>query len=91
MQEIADCFGPYHAGSIVRLANGDMAVVIRHLPDQPGQPDMMLIAVSGDQPLEKPFPVDAADPDSAIVAALQPEISLRFRSMVNKCWSSQGA
>ena len=52
---------------------------------------MMLIAVGDDHPMERPSPIDAADPDHAIVAALQPEISLRFRSMVNKCWSSQGA
>ncbi len=63
----------------------------RHVPERPEQPDMMLIAVGGDHPMERPSPIDAADPDHAIVAALQPEISLRFRSMVNKCWSSQGA
>lgn len=91
VQAIADCFGTYHAGSIVRLASGHMAVVTRHVPERPEQPDMMLIAVGGDHPMERPSPIDAADPDHAIVAALQPEISLRFRSMVNKCWSSQGA
>jgi HD-GYP domain-containing protein (c-di-GMP phosphodiesterase class II) len=91
VQAIADCFGTYHAGSIVRLASGQMAVVTRHVPERPEQPDMMLIAVGDDHPMERPSPIDAADPDHAIVAALQPEISLRFRSMVNKCWSSQGA
>lgn len=91
VEEMARMFGPYHAGCIVRLANGDMAVVTRHRPEFPEQPEMMLIAAGGDQPMGKPCAIDTSDPDCAIAGALQPEISLRFRSMVNKCWSSQGA
>lgn len=86
VEALASAFGPYHAGSIVRLANGDMAVVTRHLPDRPGQPEVMLIAACGDQPMEKPCAIDAADPECAIVSALHPEVSLRFRGMVNKSW-----
>ncbi len=86
VEAIAACFGPCHAGSIVRLANGDMAVVTHHRPDRPGQPELMLIASSGDQPMEKPCAIDVTDPDCAITAVLHPEISLRFRGMVNKSW-----
>jgi len=86
VEAVATCIGPYHAGSIVRLANGDMAVVTRHLPDRPAHPELILIAASGDQPMEKPYAIDATDPEFAITAALHPEISLSFRSMVNKSW-----
>lgn len=86
VEAVATCFGPYHAGSIVRLANGDMATVTRHLPDRPEHPELLLVAASGDHPMEKPYAIDSTDPDFAIVAALHPEISLRFRSLVNKSW-----
>ena len=86
VEALASAFGPLHAGSIVRLANGDMAVVTRHLPDRPDQPELMLIASCGDQPMEKPCAIDGTDPDCAITAVLHPEISLRFRGMVNKSW-----
>lgn len=86
VEALAAYIGPYHAGSIVRLDNGDMAVVARHLPDRPAHPELLLIAANGDQPMEKPYAIDGTDPEFAIVAALHPEISLRFRSMVNKSW-----
>lgn len=86
VEVVAAHIGPYHAGSIVRLANGDMAVVTRHLPDRPAYPELLLIADNGDQPMEKPYPIDSTDPEFAIVSALHPEVSLRFRNMVNKSW-----
>lgn len=86
VEAVATGFGPYHAGSIVRLANGDMAVVSRHRPDRPEHPELLLIASSADQPMEKPCAIDSTDPEFAIVSALHPEISLRFRSMVIKSW-----
>ena len=78
--------GQFHAGSIVRLANGDMAVVTRHRAEQALEPELLLIAADGDLPLDRPYPVDSADPQNAIVEALHPEISLRFRNMVNRSW-----
>jgi HD-GYP domain-containing protein (c-di-GMP phosphodiesterase class II) len=86
VEAIATYIGNYHAGSIVRLLNGDMAVVTRHNPDKPETPDLLLIATSGDQPMEKPYAIDSTDPECAIVSALHPEVSLRFRTMVNKSW-----
>jgi len=87
VEAVATHIGLYHAGSIVRLANGDMAVVTRHLPDRPAYPELLLIADSGDQPMEKPYPIDSTDPEFAIVTALHPEISLGFRNLVNKSWN----
>lgn len=87
VEAVATHIGPYHAGSIVRLASGDMAVVTRHLPDRPAYPELLLIADSGDQPMEKPYPIDSTDPEFAIVTALHPEISLGFRNLVNKSWN----
>lgn len=83
---IATYIGPYHAGSIVRLANNDMAVVTRHRPDQPLAPELLVLADYGDRPMDQPYAVDSTEPEFAITAALQPEICLRFRSMVNKSW-----
>jgi len=88
VEAVATHIGPYHAGSIVRLANGDMAVVTHHLPDRPAHPDLLLIADSGDQPMEKPYAIDSTDPEFAIAAALHPEISLGFRNLVHKSWTS---
>lgn len=91
VEAVAACFGTYHAGSIVRLANGDMAVVSRHRPDRPEHPELLLIASSADQPMEKPCAIDSTDPEFSIVSALHPEVSMRFRSMVIKSWGGQGA
>ncbi len=86
IEAIERLIGPYHAGSIVRLANGEMAVVTRHLPEQPVTPELLLIASVGDQPMDKPYAIDSTAPEYAITSALQPEVSLRFRGMVNKSW-----
>ena len=86
IETISRYIGSYHAGSIVRLANGEMAVVTRHRPEQPETPELLLIAAEGDQPMDKPYAIDSSAPEYAITAALQPEVSLRFRSMVNKSW-----
>ena len=86
IETISRYIGSYHAGSIVRLANGEMAVVTRHRPELPDNPELLLIASVGDQPMDKPYAIDSCAPEYAITGALQPEVSLRFRSMVNKSW-----
>ncbi len=86
VEAIATHIGHYHAGSLVRLENTDLAVVTRHRIDQPLAPQVLVIADATNQPLEKPYEVDSADPVYAIKAVLHPEISLSFRNMVNRAW-----
>lgn len=86
VEALATHIGSYHAGSILRLVSGDMAVVTRHRYETPLTPDLTVLASCGDQPLERPYGVDSADPEFAIKTVLHPEISLSFRNVVNRVW-----
>ena len=86
IEAIATHIGVYHAGSIVRLANDEMAVVTRHRPDRPLAPDVLVLADARDRPYDKPHPADSTAPEFAITAALAPEVCLRFQTKVNQSW-----
>lgn len=88
---IATHIGDYHAGSIVRLVNGDMAVVTHHRPRQPQTPAMLVLADHRNQPYDTPYAVDSGRADFAIVTALEPELCRRFHTKVCQSWAAPPA
>lgn len=83
---IATQLGEYHAGSIVRLACGELAVVLRQRPQQALAPELLVLADHRNRPYSQPHAVDSSLPEFAIRTALEPEVCRRFHTKVCQSW-----
>lgn len=82
--------GFYPPGSLLRLANREMAMAIRN---QPGLLDSPTVAALTDQrgrPLTKPVFRDTQDRNFAIVGTLDPAMAARSGLMIENCWMHHG-
>jgi HD-GYP domain-containing protein (c-di-GMP phosphodiesterase class II) len=79
--------GFYPPGSLLRLANREMAVAICNKPGLLNSPTVAALTDPRGRPLSKPIFRDTQDPDFAIVDTLDPAMAARSGLMIEHCWT----
>lgn len=82
--------GFYPPGSLLRLANREMALAIRNKPGLLDSPTVAALTDQRGRPLTKPMFRDTQHPDFAIVDTLDPAMAARSGLMIEHCWVSLG-
>ena len=80
--------GFHPPGSLLRLANREIAVVIRNSPGILDSPRVASLTDPNGRPLAKPFPRDTHNPAFAIVETLDPSMASRSLNQIGQCWDS---
>lgn len=78
--------GLYPPGSVVRLANREIALAIRPRPGRPAIPEAVAITDYAGRPLERPVPRDVAEAEYHIVSLLDPDQVAKVRKTLPDCW-----
>lgn len=79
-------FGFYPPGSLLRLANREMAVSIRNTPGILDSPQVAMLTDAQGRPLAAPAIRDTNDPAFTIVGTLDPSMAARAGRLIEKCW-----
>lgn len=80
--------GFYPPGSLLRLANHEIAVAIRSTPGALDSPRVAALTDPRGRPLLKPFPHDTQNPSFAIVDTLDPTLGARSVRNIEQCWAT---
>lgn len=80
-------FGFYPPGSLLRLANREIAVAIRNSPGILDSPRVASLTDPHGRPLVRPFARDTRNPAFAIVDTLDPAMAARSAKQIGECWS----
>jgi HD-GYP domain-containing protein (c-di-GMP phosphodiesterase class II) len=83
-------FGLYPPGSLLRLANREMAVVIRNSPGLLDSPQAAALTDPRGHPYLKPVLRDTQVKEFAIIETLDPAMAVRAGQLINACWNSAG-
>lgn len=83
--------GFYPPGSLIRLANREVAVVVRNTPGLLDSPVVAAITESHGRPLAKPYLRDTRQAAYAIADQLDPALALRASKHIEQCWSNDYA
>jgi hypothetical protein len=79
--------GHYPPGSVVRLANREIAVATRALAESPSAPLTASIADSHGRPLVRPFLRETRGEEVAITETLDPSFAGRASRTLEQCWT----
>lgn len=81
--------GLYPPGSVVRLANREIAVVTRARADDLERPHVAAIVDRRGYPLYRAAPRDTRRLEGEIVEVLMPDVATRVRRILPLCWSAR--
>jgi HD-GYP domain-containing protein (c-di-GMP phosphodiesterase class II) len=83
-------FGLYPPGSLLRLANREMAVVIRNSPGLLDSPQAAALTDPRGQPYLRPVFRDTQEKQFAIIETLDPAMAARAGQLITLCWNNSG-
>lgn len=81
--------GFYPPGSVLRLANREMALVIRNSPGILDGPSVACFTDTLGRPLLKPVLRNTNDPAFAVLEVLDPALATRMGKQIEKCWATR--
>jgi HD-GYP domain-containing protein (c-di-GMP phosphodiesterase class II) len=81
--------GFYPPGSLLKLANRELAIAIHNTPGILDSPQVAALTDPLGRPLVKPFIRDTRNPKYAITGALDPSMATRAARLIEQCWILQ--
>ena len=80
--------GLFPPGSVLRLANREMAIAIRTRRGSPAKPEIAAVADGAGRPYYRVASRNSAAPETAIVDLLPPERIAKVRQLLPSCWKT---